>query len=83
MGWIATLASPTNPTAQITIFSANGAPDEPGMTIEVDDVAAIHSAAIEQSYEIVYSLRDEDWGVRRFFIRDPDGVVINVLSHIR
>ncbi|WP_026454971.1 Scr1 family TA system antitoxin-like transcriptional regulator [Saccharomonospora iraqiensis] len=24
---------------------------------------------------------DEDWGVRRFFVRDPNGRVINVLSY--
>lgn len=82
MGWVATLASPDNRTAQITIFRGEGSPDEPNMTIEVDDVDAVHSSAIEQGLEIVYSLRDEDWGVRRFFIRDPDGVVINVLTHI-
>ncbi len=24
---------------------------------------------------------DEPWGIRRFFVRDPDGVVVNVASH--
>ena len=32
--------------------------------------------------EIVYPLTDEEWGVRRFFVRDPGGVVVNVMSHI-
>ena len=31
--------------------------------------------------EIVHPLTDEPWGVRRFFVRDPDGNVVNVLSH--
>ncbi len=31
--------------------------------------------------DIVHPLTDEAWGVRRFFVRDPDGHVINVLSH--
>jgi hypothetical protein len=26
-------------------------------------------------------LQDEEWGVRRFFVRDPNGRVVNVLSH--
>jgi catechol 2,3-dioxygenase-like lactoylglutathione lyase family enzyme len=31
--------------------------------------------------EIVHPLSDEEWGVRRFFFRDPSGNVVNVLSH--
>ena len=31
--------------------------------------------------EIVHPLQDEEWGVRRFFVRDPNGRVVNVLSH--
>ena len=42
MGWVATLASPDNPTAQITIRLGKDAPDEPNMTIEVDDVVRHH-----------------------------------------
>ena len=37
--------------------------------------------AIARSYRIVYPLRDEPWGVRRFEVEDPNGVVINVMSH--
>ena len=31
--------------------------------------------------QIVHPLTDEPWGIRRFFVRDPDGNVINVVSH--
>jgi len=31
--------------------------------------------------EIVRELRDEEWGVRRFFARDPNDRVVNVLAH--
>jgi uncharacterized glyoxalase superfamily protein PhnB len=51
------------------------------VSIEVDDVDAIHTAAVRQGIEIVHPLTDELWGVRRFFARDPNGVVVNVLSH--
>ena len=37
--------------------------------------------ARELGHEIVYALRDEDWGVGRFMVRDPAGRVVNVLSH--
>jgi hypothetical protein len=29
----------------------------------------------------VYPLTDEPWGVRRFFVRDPNGMIVNVVSH--
>jgi uncharacterized glyoxalase superfamily protein PhnB len=32
-------------------------------------------------FEVAYPLRDEEWGVRRFMLRDPSGTVVNVLSH--
>jgi catechol 2,3-dioxygenase-like lactoylglutathione lyase family enzyme len=82
MGWIMTFASPTNPTAQVSILSRDAtASAQPDMSIEVQDVDAVHAAALRRGSEIVYPLTDEAWGVRRFFIRDPNGIVINVLSH--
>lgn len=38
------------------------------------------AAAVRAGAEIVHPLTDEPWGVRRF-LRDPDGHVINILSH--
>lgn len=81
-GWVVTFVSPTNPTAQVTIFREDAtAPVRPQMSIEVDDVDAVHAEARQRGVEIVYPLTDEPWGVRRFFARDPNGVVVNVLSH--
>ena len=82
MGWIVTLASPENPTAQITLLRgpAAAAP-HPDLSIEVADVDAVHAKATALGLPIVYPLTDEPWGVRRFFVTDPNGVVINVLSH--
>ena len=31
----------------------------------------------------VHDLTDEPWGVRRFFIHDPTGKTLNILSHRR
>lgn len=80
LGWIATLASPTNPLAQVNIIG-NEDPAAPGISIEVDDVDAVHAAAVEGGLEITYPLRDEEWGVRRFMLREPSGTIVNVLSH--
>ncbi|MFF2961079.1 VOC family protein [Streptomyces sp. NPDC057963] len=81
-GWIMTLASPSRPSVQLSIMGADAtAPVAPDMSMEVEDVDAVHAAMKESGAEIVYPLHDEEWGVRRFFVRDPDGRVINVLSH--
>ena len=80
LGWVVTVASPTNPAAQVTIVG-NDDPAAPGISIEVDDVDAVHARALEQGREIAYALRDEAWGVRRFMLREPSGTVINILSH--
>jgi uncharacterized glyoxalase superfamily protein PhnB len=80
MGWVVTLASPTNPSAQVTIIG-NDDPAAPGISVEVDDVDAVHARAVEDGLEIVHPLRDEDWGVRRFMLREPSGTIVNVLSH--
>lgn len=81
-GWVMTLASPSNPTAQVTFMSHDkSAPVVPDMSVEVDDVDAAYEVMRESGAEIVHPLQDEEWGVRRFFVRDPNGRVVNVLSH--
>lgn len=81
-GWIVTLADPDDPGMQISVmFDDATAPETPAVSIQVDDVDATYAAAVEAGAEIVHELTDEPWGVRRFFLRDPDGNVINVLSH--
>lgn len=84
MGWIVTFASPSNPTAQVTLLSEpDSAAVHPHISIEVADVDATHAEAVARGLQIVYPLTDEPWGVRRFFVTDPNGMVINVLSHTK
>lgn len=81
-GWIATFASPSSPLAQISVMSEDAtAPVVPDVSIEVEDVDAAYAAMRESGAEILHPLRDEEWGVRRFFVRDPGGRVLNVLGH--
>jgi catechol 2,3-dioxygenase-like lactoylglutathione lyase family enzyme len=80
LGWVVTIASPTNPSAQVTIIG-NDDPAAPGISIGVDDVDAVHARAVERGLEIAYPLRDEEWGVRRFMLREPSGTTVNVVSH--
>ncbi|WP_329364430.1 VOC family protein [Streptomyces sp. NBC_00669] len=81
-GWIMTLASPSSPAAQISIMSEDRtAPVPPDLSVEVSDVDAAYALMRESGAEIVHPLQDEEWGVRRFFVRDPSGRVVNVLGH--
>ena len=80
IGWVASLASPRDPSHQINIIGSDD-PAAPGISIEVTDVDAVHAKALELGLEIAYPLRDEEWGVRRFMLRDPSGTTVNVLSH--
>lgn len=85
LGWIVTLASPNNPTAQISLLRG-----EPSgiqgqvvtLTIEVSDVDEIHASAVSCGHPIVHPLTNEPWGVRRFHMCDPNGVTINIMSHL-
>ena len=80
IGWVTTVASPVNRTAQVNIISSDD-PSAPGISVEVADVDAVHARAVEKGLEIAYSLRDEEWGVRRFMLREPSGTLVNVVSH--
>lgn len=82
MDWVVNLVSPVNPTAQVILMTRDAtAPVQTQMSIEVANVDAVHQNAVDRGDDIIYPLTDEPWGVRRFFVRDPTGVVINVLGH--
>ena len=81
MGWIMTFVSPTNPTAEISIIrSDDTAPVVPQLSVEGADVDVVHAEAVRRGLRIVHPLTDESWGVRRFFVVDPNGVVLNVMA---
>lgn len=83
LGFVMTFVSPSNPTAQISVVRDDGGSTLlPDLSVEVTDVDQVHGRAVEHGLEIVYPLTDEPWGVRRFFVVDPNGTVVNVLSHL-
>jgi catechol 2,3-dioxygenase-like lactoylglutathione lyase family enzyme len=83
-GWITTFASEGSARPQLSIASEGGSGMAvPDVSIEVDDVDDVYRRARAGGFEIVYELADEPWGVRRFFVRDPLGKTINILSHAR
>ena len=80
LDWVVTVVSPTNHSAQVNIIAGDDMA-APGISVEVADVDAVHARAVERGFEIAYSLRDEEWGVRRFMLREPSGTLVNVVSH--
>src|SRR3978361_1152649 len=73
MGWVARYTSPdTGALVQLVTRDAS-APEDP--------VASVHTPDADVGYEIVHPLTTEPWGVRRFFVRAPDGNVLNIVAH--
>lgn len=83
MGWIVTFAAEAGTSRpQVSILSEGGSGTAvPDLSVEVDDVDAIHEKAVAMGFEIVYGPADEPWGVRRFYVRDPAGRTVNILAH--
>lgn len=85
MGWILTFISESNPTAQINILKTDQPTiDNPNvaLSIEVADVDGLFKIALAEKMEIVYPLKTEYWGVKRFFVKDPNGVTVNIMCHL-
>jgi catechol 2,3-dioxygenase-like lactoylglutathione lyase family enzyme len=81
LGWVARYTAPdTGANVQLVTRDAT-APEHAVISVQTDDVDAAYEEAKSLGYEIVHPLTDEAWGVRRFFVRAPDGNVINVVRH--
>lgn len=81
LGWVARYTSPdTGAHVQLVTKDATAATDA-AISIHTPDVEAAYEEAQRRGYEIVHPLVTEPWGVRRFFVRAPDGTVINIVRH--
>lgn len=81
MEWVARYTSPdTGANVQLVTHDAT-APENPVVSIKVDDIGAALEEAQRRGYEIVHPLTTEPWGVTRFFVRAPDGNVFNIAQH--
>ncbi len=81
-GWIATYGTQDTMNIQLSFASEGGSSTEvPDLSIEVDDVDAACEQMKNAGFPVVYGPVDEPWGVRRFYVRDPFGKLINILAH--
>ena len=82
LGWIRTYGSSAKMTVQMSVMSEGGSGTEvPDLSIEVDNVEQALARCREAGVAIEYGPANEPWGVRRFFVRDPFGKLINILQH--
>lgn len=82
LGWIRTYGSNAKMTIQVSVMSEGGSGTAvPEMSMEVDDLDDALTRVREAGIAIEYGPASEPWGVRRFFVRDPFGKLINILQH--
>ncbi len=82
LGWIATYGSREKTSVQISFAKEGGSgTPTPDLSIEVDDLDAVLRRVKKAKIAIEYGPVKEPWGVRRFFVRDPFGKLVNILSH--
>jgi catechol 2,3-dioxygenase-like lactoylglutathione lyase family enzyme len=81
-GWISTYGSQEEMNIQISFASQGGSnTSTPDLSIEVDDVDTALERMKNAGFQIQYGPVDESWGVRRFYVRDPFGKLVNILAH--
>ena len=82
MGWIATYGSDERMTVQLSVMSEGGSGTPvPDISIEVDDVDEALRRCKSAGFAVEYGPADEPWGVRRFYVRDPLGRLVNIVMH--
>jgi catechol 2,3-dioxygenase-like lactoylglutathione lyase family enzyme len=84
MSWIVTLqgAGPDKPQISFVREGGSGTP-VPALSVEVDDLEEAYQAVLSANLSVEHGPVLEPWGVRRFFVRDPLGQLVNVMAHDR
>ncbi|CAM0122459.1 VOC family protein [Stenotrophomonas geniculata] len=81
-GWIVTHGGEGSALAQVSFASEGGAGTAvPDLSIEVDNLQQVLERMRAAGIPLEYGPADEPWGVRRFFVRDPFGRLLNILAH--
>ncbi len=81
-GWLRTYGSAETMRVQVSFASEGGSGTPvPDLSIEVDDVEAALARFKAAGIPVEYGPVSEPWGVRRFYVRDPFGKLVNILQH--
>lgn len=81
-GWISTFAAQSGAVPQISFATEGGSGTPvPDLSIEVDDLEEVYRRVVARGLRVEYGPTTELWGVRRFYVRDPFGRLLNILVH--
>jgi len=82
LGWIVTFGNAEQARVQMSVAAEGGSGTPvPDLSIEVDDLDEALRRARAAGFAPEYGPADEPWGVRRFFVRDPFGRLVNIVTH--
>ena len=88
-GWYIQMASPTNPQIQIGIMRRDHAFTPKAfqhlaqgviISVQVEDIDAAYATVLRRGFRITHELCDESFGMRRFMVADPNGLLVNMFS---
>jgi catechol 2,3-dioxygenase-like lactoylglutathione lyase family enzyme len=84
LGWIVTfVAKAAAAPPQVSIATEGGAGTAvPDISIEVDNLDEVHRRAVAGGFDVEYGPVTEPWGITRFYVRDPFGRLVNILTHL-
>ena len=81
-GWIRTYAGTATMAVQVSFASEGGSGTPvPDLSIEVDDLDEALRRVRGAGIPLEYGPVSEPWGVRRFYVKDPLGKLVNILQH--
>ncbi|MGH8161962.1 MAG: VOC family protein [Gammaproteobacteria bacterium] len=81
-GWWRTYGADERMTVQAGFGTEGGSGTPvPDLSIEVDDLDEALVRFEKAEIPIEYGPASQPWGVRRFYVRDPFGRLVNILQH--
>lgn len=83
MTWIRTYGGQATMWVQVSFMSDGGSGTPvPDLSIEVDDLHIAAERYAKGGFPLECGPVVEPWGVRRFFVRDPFGRLVNVMTPV-
>nr|CDQ37729.1 putative enzyme related to lactoylglutathione lyase [Virgibacillus halodenitrificans] len=88
-GWYIQMVSPEKPEQQIGIMRLDheftprpfqNPAQSVIISVQVEDVEATYAAVKARGFELAHDLCDEEFGMRRFMVADPNGLLVNMFS---
>jgi uncharacterized glyoxalase superfamily protein PhnB len=90
--WIVMLSHSAEGAIQLGLMASDHPSAPPGpevfegkgmiLTIQVDDAALLHARCVREGGSVVHPLSHEPWGQRRFMVRDPSGILVDVVEQV-